>query len=78
MIESESTDAGDDRFGDDVGGIVQTANTDFEDGRFNAQGQEGMESEKGEKAEIDWEDWRMGEGCLSSVPTILFTKVCWK
>ena len=58
VVDAERGDARDDRFRDDVGAVVRTADADFEDGRVHFLGQEDVEREQGHVSEVGGSKWR--------------------
>jgi len=59
MVEAEGRDPSGDGPRDDVGRIVQSANAYLQDSGVDAEGEEGVECQQREEAEVDREDGRV-------------------
>jgi hypothetical protein len=66
VVQPQRSDSGHNRLWDDVGRVVQPADADFENRRLYAEGEEGVEGEKREEAEVNGEDGRVLGECLFS------------
>ena len=66
MVEAEGRDPSGDGPRDDVGRIVQSANAYLQDSGVDAEGEEGVECQQREEAEVDREDGRVRSESLVS------------